>query len=102
MKVINEFSSTQLDSHDEENGETMAETKMQITSEFSEYMARHKVLKIKNKFTPKGLVPLEQVFDKNDVPIKPTVLPQYANPEECNIGTKRDPKSIKLSKEASP
>jgi hypothetical protein len=36
------------------------------------------------------------------VPIKPTVLPQYANPEEWNIGTKRDPKSIKLSKETSP
>jgi len=44
------------------------------------------------------MVPLEQLFDKNDVPVKPTNLPKDNNTKECNIGTKEDPKYINLSK----
>jgi hypothetical protein len=73
-----------------------------MTSEFSEYMVGHKFLQLKNNFIPKGLVPLEQLFDRNDVPIKPTVCPKDDNVEECNIGTEQEPKFIKLSKEISP
>jgi hypothetical protein len=37
-------------------------------------------------------VPLEKIFDRNDVHVKPIVLPKYDNSEECNIGTKKEPK----------
>jgi hypothetical protein len=77
----------------------MNEEEIEITHEFSDYMAEHKVLQLKNNFIPKGMVPLEQLFDRNDVPVKPTVLPKDDNTEECNIGTEKEPKYIKLSKE---
>jgi hypothetical protein len=73
-----------------------------MTSEFSEYMVGHKFLQLKNNFIPKGLVPLEQLFDRNDVPINPTILPKDDNSEECNIGTEKEPKLIKLSKGIPP
>jgi hypothetical protein len=64
-------------------------------------MADHKFLQLKNNFIPKGLVPLEQLFDKNDVHVKPVVLPKDENIEDCNIGTYHEPKYIKLSKDIS-
>jgi len=42
-------------------------------------MAEHKVLQLNNNFIPKGLVPSEQLFDRNDVPVKPFVLPKDEN-----------------------
>jgi hypothetical protein len=38
------------------------------------------------------------LFDRNNVPFKPTILPKDDSIEEYNIGTKKDPKYIKLSK----
>jgi hypothetical protein len=61
-------------------------------------MAEHKILQLKNNFIPKGLVPFEQLFDRNDVPVKPTVHPKDDIIEEYNVGTEKDPKYIKLSK----
>ena len=57
---------------------------------------------MKNNFIPKFLVPLEQLFDKNDVPTKPIVLPKDENIEDCNLGTKQEPKCIKSSIDLSP
>jgi len=68
------------------------------THEFVSYMVEHKVLQLKNNFIPKGLVHLEQLFDRNDVPVTPTILPKDDNIEVCNIGTEKEPKYIKLSK----
>jgi len=41
---------------------------------------------------------LEDLFDSNDVPRKPKMEPLKSDIEECNIGTKKNPKLIKLSK----
>jgi hypothetical protein len=62
-------------------------------------MENHKILQLKNNFIPKGLVPLEKLFDRNDVPIKPIVHPKDENVDDCNIGTDEEPKYIKLSKQ---
>jgi len=48
---------------------------------------------------PKGLVPLEDLFDSNDVARKSKMETLRANIEECNIGTEEKPKLIKLSKD---
>jgi hypothetical protein len=66
---------------------------------FRNYMADHKFLQLKNNFIPKELVPLEQLFDINDIPVKPVVLPKYETVEDCNIGTDHEPKYMKLSKD---
>ena len=56
------------------------------------------VLKSKDQSLPKGLVPLEELFDLNDVAKKPKLEPIESEVEECNIGNKEKPKIIKLSK----
>ena len=56
---------------------------------------------MKNNTFPKGLVPLEQLFEQNDVAKNPGVAPNDAEVEECNIGTENQPKIIKLSKNLS-
>jgi len=61
-----------------------------------------KFLQLKNNFIPKGLVPLEKLFDRDDVCVNPIVLHKDENSKEFNIGTERDLKIIKLSKQISP
>ena len=41
---------------------------------------------------------MEDIFDGNDMAKSPMVAPRYDEVEECNIGTKEDPKVIKISK----
>ena len=44
------------------------------------------------------MVPLEEIFDSNDVAKSPKVAPSDAKVEECNIGIQEDPKVIKISR----
>ena len=64
----------------------------EINNEESEF------LNLKDNFFPKGLAPLEDIFDSNDVARKQKMEPLRSDIEECNIGTKQKPKLIKLSK----
>ena len=68
----------------------------EITSEETE------VINLKDNFLPKGLTPLEDLFDSNDVLRKPKMEPSSSDIEECNIGTDENPKLIKLSKSLTP
>ena len=56
------------------------------------------MLQSNNEKLPKGLVPLEELFDFNDVSKKPKIEPTENDVEECNVGSKERPKRIKLSK----
>jgi hypothetical protein len=53
---------------------------------------------LKNNILPRGLVPLEDLFDFNDVEKNPKIEFVGREVEECNMGTKEKPKMIKLSK----
>jgi hypothetical protein len=55
---------------------------------------------LKNNIIPKGLVPLEKLFDENAKNLKITASEEDV--EECNIGTEENPKMVKLSKTLSP
>jgi hypothetical protein len=98
MEVIDEFANTHIDLDDEE------ETKKEIGEEaddipkFMNYMIEHKDLQLKNNFIRKVLVPLEQLFGRNDVLVKPSILPKDDSIQEYDIGTEKDPKYTKLSK----
>jgi len=56
------------------------------------------MLLLKNNQIPKGLIPLEILFNQNDIPLKPFVQPQLNEVEDCNIRTEKNPKFVKLSK----
>jgi hypothetical protein len=50
----------------------------------------------------KGLIPLERLFDQNDMPLKSTLQPQPKEVEDCDIGTKEEPRIVKISKYLPP
>jgi hypothetical protein len=58
-------------------------------------------VELKTNHIPKGLVPLERLFDNNDVSKKSSIQSQEKDVFDCNIGTVADPKIIKLSKALS-
>ena len=54
------------------------------------------VIKLKEIFLPKGLTPLGDLFDSNNIPNKPKMEPFKSDIEEYNIGSEEHPKLIKL------
>ena len=50
-------------------------------------------------YIPQGLVPLEEIFDHNDVPFKPAKKEKDPTIQEQNIGIQSHQKSINLSTE---
>ena len=57
-----------------------------------------KIIELKTNFIPKGLVPLERIVNNNDVFLKLGKKAEGNSTIDCNIGTKNDPKFIKISK----
>jgi ribonuclease HI len=66
--------------------------------EFHDKIDDHRMLVLKNNQIPKGLIPLERLFNKDDIPSKTTLQPQPEEVEDCNIGTVDNPRMVKLSK----
>jgi hypothetical protein len=60
------------------------------------------VLQLKSNVFPRGLVPLEDLFDFNDVAKKPKIEAHGQEVEDCNIGTEEKPRIVKLSKSLPP
>jgi hypothetical protein len=60
------------------------------------------IVQLKSNIILKGLVPLEKLFDNNDMARSPKIIVNDGDVEDCNIGTREDPKIIKLSKKLSP
>ena len=52
---------------------------------------------MKNNSIPKGLIPLERVFDQKDVLKSPRIQGDDEEVESCNLGTVAMQKMIKLS-----
>jgi hypothetical protein len=69
---------------------------------FQNQIVGRDIVQLKNNIIPKGLVPLENIFDNNDVARNPKITANDEDIEDCNIGTQEDPKIIKLSKTLSP
>lgn len=82
IKLKEEFESTQVDQQN-----MLVESK-----ENSE------VLQLKNNSIPKGLIPLEKLFDQNDMFKSSKIQANEEEVESCNLGTSSLPKMIKSSK----
>ena len=61
-------------------------------------IADHKIVELKGNFIPKGLVPLERLFSKDDTLLKPTLQTTEDSIIDYNIGSEAEPKIIKMSK----
>ena len=60
------------------------------------------VLQLKDNVIRKYLIPLEELFDQDDVARKPSLMPTEKGVEDVNIGTTENPKMVKLSRALSP
>jgi hypothetical protein len=58
-------------------------------------------VKLPSNHIPKGLVPLERLFDRNDVAVKGKVSIDDVDINECNLGTEKNMKYVKLSSSLS-
>jgi ribonuclease HI len=68
---------------------------------FLNIIANHRIVKLPSIHIPKGLVPLEKLFDENDVVVKGKVSTGNAGITKCNLGIEKDPKYVKLSRKLS-
>ena len=57
------------------------------------------IVQLPINYIPRGLVPLEEIFDHNYIPFKPAKKEQDHAVQEKNIGSKSHPKLINLSTE---
>ena len=57
----------------------------------------HEIIQLKNNCIPKGLVPLEKLFDNNYVANNPRVKPNYEDVEDINVGTEQETRLVKIS-----
>jgi hypothetical protein len=60
-------------------------------------IANHHIVQLPRNHIPKGLVPLERMFDRNDVVVKVEGSTKESGVNECNLKTEEDPKWVKLS-----
>ena len=60
--------------------------------------AGQKIMKLKRNHIPKGLVPLERLFDSNDVYKKASKKSGNEDRVDCNIGTNLNSKFVKIWK----
>jgi len=105
LELAEEFSTTRIDQdgisrtpediEDEEPRQNDDDDVSQTS--FLNQIVGHKMLQLKSNYIPKGLVPLEQLFDRNDIPVKPTVQPKAENVEERNLRTILEHQLVKLS-----
>ena len=72
------------------------------SKEFHNKIANHRMLILKNNQIPKGQIPLEILFNQDDIPSKTTLQPQPKEVEDRDIGTKENPHLVKISKYLSP
>jgi hypothetical protein len=57
----------------------------------------HNIIELKTNHIPRGLVPLERLFENNDVSRKVAIQSKEQEVVDCNIGTVANPKIVKIS-----
>jgi len=92
--MFGEFESLKLDQENMFEKEESAKTDPKYLTQ----LARKDIIQLKSNTIPRGLVQLEEIFNSNDVARSPKVAPSDVEVQECNIGTEKDPKVIKISK----
>jgi hypothetical protein len=94
LETVEEFSALHIDQ--DPNSENEPHTDV-----FLKKIANHHIVQLPSNHIPKGLVPLERIFDSNDVAVKAKRPIDDAEISECNIGTEENPKFVKLSSSLS-
>jgi ribonuclease HI len=93
LQSVDDFSALHIDEDPDIEGEPDHHP-----GELLNKIADHQIIQLPSNHIPKGLIPLERLFDGNDVAVKGRVSGDDADTAECNIGTPEEPKFVKLSR----
>jgi ribonuclease HI len=91
LQAVDEFFSLKIDQDPDLEGHPCPEV-------FLNKISNHQIIQLPINHIPKGLFPLERLFDGNDVAVKGEVSNEDVDSAECNIGTQEEPKFVKLSR----
>jgi hypothetical protein len=97
LEIVDDFSETHAN-QENQNDPIWIMQEGEDPQKFQDKIANHQMLALKNNQIPKGLIPLERIFNPDDIPLKSTLQPQPEEVEDCNIVTKENPRLVKLSK----
>jgi ribonuclease HI len=92
LQSVDEFSALHIDEDPDVEGDPHP-------GEFLNKIANHQIIQLPSNYILKGLVSLEILFDGNDVAVKGRVSGDDADTTECNIGTREEPKFVRLSRD---
>ena len=88
--MVEQFQGTEIDQDEDEKA------KVAGVSGLKDSKANQKVFQLKDNILPKGLVPLERLFNPNDVAVDSGKISQDEHVPDHNIGTQEEPKLVKL------
>jgi hypothetical protein len=80
LQSLDEFSTLHIDQDPDPEGDPPSEI-------FLNKIANHQIIQLPSNHILRGLVPLERLFDGNDVAVKSKVSNEDADTTKCNIGT---------------
>jgi hypothetical protein len=86
LKTIEDFSNISIDQDDEDG-----EAEVHAVDILQDNIAGHKIIKLKTNHLRKGLVPLERLFDHNDVSRKVVIWTEETDVVDCDINTDSNP-----------
>ena len=66
LELTGEFSNSLIDQEQDDEVEDFEDSA-------ENEIVGHKIIELKSNFIPKGLVPLERIFSKDDTPLKPVI-----------------------------
>jgi ribonuclease HI len=93
LQSIDDFSASRIDEDQDPDEEPEHHPE-----ELLNKVADHQIIQLPSNHIPRGLVPLERLFNGNDMAIKGRISGDDADTTECNIGTLDEPKLVKLSR----
>jgi ribonuclease HI len=93
LETIDEFSTISID-QDNENDDV----EVHAANILQDNIVGHKIIELKTNHFPKGLVPLERLFDHNDVSKKYVIQTEEVEVVDCDISPDSNPRMVKLSR----
>jgi ribonuclease HI len=94
LAVVDEFAELQIDQDNEhDDGDEQPKLKNKI--------AAHEIVQLSTNKIPKGLVPLERLFDSNDVAVKLQSAEKDPDIFKYNVANEQDPRHVNLASHLS-
>jgi hypothetical protein len=96
LKTIEDFSNISIDQDNEDD-----DVEVHDADVLQDSVIGHKIIELKTNQLPKGLVPLERLFDHNDVSRKVVIQTEETNVVHCDISYDSNPRLVKISRKLS-